>query len=133
MPGLPDRAPTSARDFALEIAERIGGLGPIGVARFFSGAALKVGSLQFAFVFGGSLYLRTDARSRAAFEAAGSAPFSYPGKSKTVTVAAYYEAPGEVLDDDEELDRWAAEAYRAALAAHRAKPPKRPRRKPAAQ
>jgi TfoX/Sxy family transcriptional regulator of competence genes len=49
-----------------------------------------------------------------------------------VTVAAYYEAPGEVLDDDEELDRWAAEAYRAALAAHRAKPPKRPRGKPPA-
>ena len=131
MSGLPDWAPASARDFALEIAERIGGLGPIGVARFFSGAALKVGGLQFAFVFGGSLYLRTDERSRPAFEAAGSAPFSYPGKSKTVTVSAYYEAPGEVLDDDEALDQWAAEAYRAALAAHRAKP-KRPRRKPPA-
>lgn len=129
MEDLPHPAAPSARAFAQEIADRIVSIGPVGVARFFSGAALKVGGVQFAFVLRGSLYLRTDERSRPAFEAAGSAPFSYPGRSKTVTVSAYYEAPVDVLDDDDELNRWAEDAYRAAVAAHRAKPPKRSRRR----
>jgi TfoX/Sxy family transcriptional regulator of competence genes len=42
------------------------------------------------------------------------APFSYASASGQVMVAAYYEAPGEVLDDPEGLSGWAADALRAA-------------------
>jgi DNA transformation protein and related proteins len=125
----------SARERALEIAERIETLGPVSVVRFFSGSGLLAQGVQFGFVIRGSLYLRVDDASRAAYDALGAAPFSYPGRSKTVTVASYYEAPGEVVDDPDELGRWAAEALRAALAAKRGKaarnnkpPPRKPAR-----
>jgi DNA transformation protein and related proteins len=123
----------SARERALEIAERIEGLGPVSVVRFFSGAGLLAQGVQFGFVIRGSLYLRVDDASRTTYQAMGAAPFSYPGRSKTVTVASYYEAPGEVVDDSDELGRWAADALRAALAAQRGKAArnKPARRKPA--
>lgn len=118
----------AARALAADIAERIDGLGPVSVRRFFGGAALVADGVQVAFVIKGSLYLRVDEESRADFEAHGSAPFSYSGAAKTVTVASYYEAPAEILDDDEELSEWVERAYRAARAAPASK-----RKRPAAK
>lgn len=114
-----------ARELALELAERIDGLGPVSVARFFSGAALIAAGVQFGFVIRGSLYLRVDDKTRAEYEAAGAAPFSYAGRSKQVTVASYYEAPSEILEDSERLAAWAADAHRAALAARQRSGPAR--------
>jgi DNA transformation protein len=118
----------SARDLALEIAGRIDGLGQLQVSRFFGGAALVRDGIQFAFVIKGSLYLRVDDRSRPVFEASGSMPFSYAGRSKTVDVASYYEAPGHLFDDPVELGQWAAEAWRAALDARCHRPARRGRK-----
>jgi TfoX/Sxy family transcriptional regulator of competence genes len=42
------------------------------------------------------------------------APFTYSGARGPVTVAAYYEAPDDILDDAEVLSAWAADALRAA-------------------
>ncbi|SED19184.1 Transcriptional regulator of competence genes, TfoX/Sxy family [Rhizobiales bacterium GAS191] len=119
----------TARARALEIANQLGSLGTITVSRFFGGAALLADGVQFAFVIKGSLYLRVDEESRPAFEALGAAPFSYAGRSKSVTVASYYEAPAEIVDDADELLRFAARSRQAALAALTRKPrPKRQRR-----
>lgn len=120
---------TSARDLALEFAERIHALGPVTVTRFFAGAGLVADGVQFGFVMKGSLYLRVDDRSRAAFVALGAAPFVYTGRSKAVTVASYYEAPSEVVDDPDQLGRWVGEAHRAAVAARRRSEPIRSRRR----
>lgn len=125
-----------ARALALDIAERIAGLGPVSVTRFFSGAALLAAGVQFGFVIRGSLYLRVGDNNRAAFEALGAKPFSYAGRSKQVTVASYYEAPSEIVEDAERLSPWAVEAHRAALAARRPGSPRRGgrgRRKPMAR
>ncbi|MGO8918143.1 MAG: TfoX/Sxy family protein [Stellaceae bacterium] len=107
----------TARARALEIADHLDGLGPVTVSRFFGGAALLLDGVQFAFVIKGSLYLRVDEASRSVFEALGAAPFSYAGRSGPVTVASYYEAPDEVVDDPDELRRWAARSRQAALVA----------------
>jgi TfoX/Sxy family transcriptional regulator of competence genes len=109
--------PHSARAFALEIAERIHGLGAIGVKRFFGGMALTSGGVQFGFIMKGSLYLRVDERMRADLAARGGAPFAYEGASGLVTVASYYEASADVLEDDRILSEWATEAVRAAISA----------------
>lgn len=106
-----------ARDLALDIAGRIDGLGPVGITRFFGGVALVAGGVQFGFVMKGTLYLRVDDASRPDLEALGAKPFSYAGGSKVVTVASYYEAPDDVLEDADELRAWAARAHRAALVA----------------
>lgn len=92
-------------------------MGPITVQRFFGGAGLAKNGVQFAFIIEGVLYLRVDEASRATLAAMGSRPFSYRGKAKMVTVAAYYEAPDEVLSDAAELLRWSKAALRAAAGA----------------
>lgn len=122
-------SPASARDLALEFAARINALGPVTVTRFFAGAGLVADGVQFGFVMKGSLYLRVDDKSRAVFVAAGAAPFAYAGRSKAVTVASYYEAPSEVVDDLDQLGRWASEAHRAAVAARRSNGPIKRRRR----
>jgi DNA transformation protein and related proteins len=114
---------------ALEIAERIDTLPRLTVSRFFSGAGLAADGVQFGFVKKGSLYLRVDDKKSAAFEALAAKPFAYAGRSKTVTVASYYEAPREIVDDPDVLGRWAAEAHRAALAAQHCENSGKPERK----
>ena len=118
----------TARDLAVDIAGRIDGLGPIGVGRFFAGAALLADGVQFGFVMKGTLYLRVDDASRPDFEALGARPFSYAGSSKIVTVASYYEVPEDVLEDADELCGWATRARRAALVARGDDRPKRRRK-----
>jgi TfoX/Sxy family transcriptional regulator of competence genes len=101
-------------DLAKDFAARIDGIGPILVRPYFAGASLRAAGAQFAFVMKGVLYLKVDDGSRATFEARGSAPFTYSGARGPVTVAAYYEAPDDILDDAEALSAWAADALRAA-------------------
>lgn len=116
---------STAREFALEIAERITGLGPITVRRFFNGAGLVADDVQFAFVIGGSLYLKVDAEFRGAFEAMGAKPFVYEGKRKPIAISSYYETPEDVIYDEDELRRWAARSHRAAAAARLLREPKK--------
>lgn len=106
---------------AQEIADQLETLAPVAVTRFFSGAGLTRNGIQFAFVIRGTVYFRTDADSRPAYEALGAEPFSYAGRTKEVTIQAYYEAPVDVLDDPDALNRWAERAYQAAVAAHKPK------------
>lgn len=100
---------------ARELADQMDTMPSVTVSRYFAGAALRAGRVQFGFVMKGVLYLRVDDASRPAFEAAGAAPFTYAGAGKDVTVATYYEAPSEVLEDPQALSRWAARALRAAV------------------
>lgn len=117
-----------ARALALDLADRIQDMGQIDVKRFFGGAALVADGVQFAFVMKGSLYLRADDGSRAAFEALGAAPFTYAGNARRVTVPTYYEAPAEILEDEVQFPVWVRRAHAAALAERPAKRKLSPRR-----
>lgn len=116
---------SAAQEMALEFAERLEGLGPIRVARMFSGANLSIHGVTFALVIGGTFYLRVDDESRPRFEALGAEPFRYRTKVREVTVASYYEAPADILDDPDELPAWAADALRAARDAAEKTPKRR--------
>ncbi len=74
------------------------------------------------------LYLKVDAQTRAAFEAAGCAPFVYDGKGKSVTMS-YFTAPEQAMESAHEMLPWARLALEAALRARAAKAaPKNSRR-----
>ncbi|WP_241301413.1 TfoX/Sxy family protein [Burkholderia cenocepacia] len=105
-----------------EIAYQLAPLGTVAVARFFSGAALRLDGVMFGFLSRGSLFLRVDDVNRPAFVAAGMGPFSYPRPTRTVSLEGYYETPADVLEDAGALFDWCRSAYRAALLAG---PPKR--------
>ncbi|RQS53307.1 TfoX/Sxy family protein [Burkholderia sp. Bp8986] len=100
-----------------EIAYRLAPLGKVEVARFFSGAAMRLDGVMFGFMSRGSLFLRVDDVNRPAFVAAGMGPFSYERPTRTVALEGYYETPADVLEDAGALFDWCRGAYRAALLA----------------
>ncbi|MPV56753.1 competence protein TfoX [Burkholderia sp. HI2761] len=100
-----------------EIAYQLAPLGTVAVARFFSGAALRLDGVMFGFMSRGSLFLRVDDVNRPAFVAAGMGPFSYARPTRTVALEGYYETPADVLEDAGALFDWCRSAYRAALLA----------------
>lgn len=108
---------TASHVRALELADQLHKIGPISVTRFFGGAGLVRAGVQFAFIIESVLYLRVDNLTRPDFEALGAAPFSYATRSKTVKVASYYELPDEIVDNPDELIRWATRASLVAIAA----------------
>jgi DNA transformation protein len=104
-------------DLATDYAQRLFTLGDVAAMRFFGGAALRLDGVQFGMVMKGVLYFRVDDTSRNAFLAAGSGPFVYRGSARDVRVATWLSVPADILEQPEELRRWAAAAHRAAMTA----------------
>lgn len=97
--------------------------------KMFGGAGVYSGERIFALIVDDQLYIKADALSRDAFEAAGSSPFSYdPGGGRKPTVMSYWRLPAEAEDDPAAAERW---ARLGAAAAERATAPKRKGRVPA--
>src|ERR1043165_8710168 len=98
------------RDFLIDLFSHFG---PVTIRRMFSGYGISADGTNFALALRSGLYFRADAATIPGFEAEGSKPFQYQTRTKTVTVASYWELPARLFDDPEELTGWA----RAALAA----------------
>jgi DNA transformation protein len=94
--------------------------------RMFSGHAVYRDGVVFALALRDGLYLKADAETVPLFRAAGLAPFSYEVKGREKIVTSYWRMPDACLDDEEELRRWAAIAWQAAVRAPR-KPSRRKR------
>jgi DNA transformation protein and related proteins len=109
------------RDFLIDL---FADFGPVTIRRMFSGFGISADGTNFALALRSGLYFRADEQTIPRFEAEGSKPFQYQTRTKTVTVASYWELPARLFDDPEELTGWA----RAALAAaERAVLKKRPK------
>jgi DNA transformation protein len=98
------------RDFLIDL---FSDFGPVTIRRMFSGFGISADGTNFALALRGGLYLRADEQTIPRFEAEGSKPFQYQTRTRTVTVASYWQLPERLYDDPEELTEWA----RAALAA----------------
>src|SRR3954471_8099184 len=98
------------RDFLIDL---FSDFGPVTIRRMFSGFGISADGTNFALALRSGLYLRADEQTIPRFEAEGSKPFQYQTRTKTVTVASYWELPARLFDDPEKLTGWA----RAALAA----------------
>lgn len=122
----------TVRGHAAHCAELLATLGPVDVRRMFGGHGLYVDGLILALVIDECLYLKTDASSRDAFQAAGCRPFQYEVPGRTVTVS-YWTVPDEALDSPAAMQPWARLALEAALRARkpatRAAAPRRAARK----
>jgi DNA transformation protein and related proteins len=98
------------QDFILDL---LSPLEPL-ARRMFSGVGLFHGGVMFGLLVRDTFYLRVSDTTRAQFEAAGSAPFSYNRAGRMVSLAAYYELPEGLLDQPEELLQWTRDAIAAA-------------------
>jgi len=107
-------------------------LAPLGAARarrMFGGHGIYIDDLFVAVIAGERIYLKADALTRPAFEAAGCEPFRYRKDGQQVTLG-YWSAPAQALESSAQMRPWARLAMEAALRARAARPTAR-RHKPA--
>jgi len=117
-----------ARDSGFEdwVHEHFAALGPLEIKRMFGGAGVYSRGLIFALLDDGVVWLKGDETNMAALEAAGSRPFTYPGKDGAVMTLGYWSLPETAVDDADEAVDWARGAIDVAL---RKAAAKRPRKK----
>ena len=79
----------------------------------FGGVGLYAGDVFFAVMMDDTVYLKVDDTTRGSYEAAGSRAFN-PFPERGGGSMQYFEVPLAVLEDADELARWARESIRAA-------------------
>ncbi len=94
--------------------------GAISIRKMFGGAGVYCNGAIFALVADEGLWLKVDDVTRAEFEAAGLAPFTYEFDNGKTGTMSYYNAPDDIYDDNDALTRWTELALGAA---RRAKKP----------
>ena len=82
--------------------------------QMFGGYGLYSGVVFFGIVYDGKLYFKTDDATRGRYLGWESAPFQ-PNAKQTLTT--YYEVPGDVIDNAEDLSELADEAGEGACRA----------------
>ncbi len=96
------------------IEEMFAGLGPVTIKKMFGGKSIYFNGIITAIETDGEIYLKADAISAPAFDAAGARQWSYDGKGKSVKMP-YWTVPDAALDDPDALKNWTKLAYEAAL------------------
>ncbi len=103
------------RDFVLEQLAPAGRVTP---RTMFGGVGLYLDGLFFALIDDDTLYFKADDVTRTRYEQAGSRPFC-PYPDEPDKAMGYWQVPGEVLEDPDEVATWAREAMAVALAKKR--------------
>ena len=94
-------------DFVSFVVDQLSRWGQVSIRRMFGGAGLYREGKMFGLIADDVAYLKVDDSNRDDFVKAGSSPFNpYPDKVKT-TVMSYYEIPPEILENPDELSKWA--------------------------
>ena len=105
------------------VMDQLGALPGLRAKAMFGGHGLYQADRFFGILMDGRLYFKTDEQTRAAYLERGMGPFIYEKARRTMTIN-YFEVPPEVLEDREELFRWANRAIGVAASRPR-KSPKR--------
>jgi DNA transformation protein len=95
---------TGYRNDAEHVLDLLGDDSGVSLRRFFGGWSLIRGGQQLAVIMD-TVYAKVPASQRERWRAAGSRPFQYQAKDKTVVVRAYWSLPDGALDDPAELRR----------------------------
>lgn len=95
-------------EFIEHLLELLHDVGGTEARRMFGGYGLFYGGLMFALVVDEVLYFKTDKDNIADYKQR-----QLKGKGKQIFLS-YHEAPGETLDDPDEMCAWARNAIAAA-------------------
>jgi DNA transformation protein len=94
------------------VLDQLGRVEPVTARAMFGGVGLYARGVFFALIGNDRLYFKVDDSNRPDFEAHGMGPCA-PFDDETRTMQ-YYEVPGEVLDDIDELPEWVDKAVSVA-------------------
>jgi DNA transformation protein len=105
---------TTEAGFIALLEDLLAPVGPIRVKRMFGGAGIYAEGVMFAIVAGERVYFKTDEAGSAAFEDAGTGPFTYSAKSGTGVLKSFWQVPDLLIDEPDEFAVWARRAIAAA-------------------
>ena len=111
----------ASNEFVAHCVELLNSVGTVRTRRMFGGHGLYVDELFVALIAAERLYMKADAQTRPAFEAAGCMPFVYDSAGQAVSLG-YFSAPEEAMESPPAMQPWARLALAAALRARAAKP-----------
>ena len=102
-----------SNEFVEYLLELLQGIGDVNARAMFGGYGIYHDDIMFALVADEALYFKTDESNLQDFEERGLEPFRYERSGKQYSMS-YSEAPGETLDDPDEMTLWARKAIDAA-------------------
>ncbi|KAI9133449.1 TfoX/Sxy family protein [Acaryochloris sp. CCMEE 5410] len=114
--------PTSST-FVSSVLERLNHLAPVSARPMFGGHGLYVEGVMFALIADERIYLKVDGENQPFFVEAGSRPFIYDCKEKSM-VMSYYLLPIDIYENLDELKVWLDSAVGAARRNQAKKKPK---------
>jgi len=117
-----------SREFVEFVLEQLALFGRAQARAMFGGFGIYRDQRIFAIIVNDQLYFRTDTATRGEYEARGLEPFTYVLRGKPVTMP-YFEAPAEVFEEPEAMQRWAQRAYDAAGRTRKVRAPAKARRR----
>ena len=94
------------------VIDQLGCIGQVAAKRMFGGVGLYYDGMFFGLIAGDQLYFKVDDENRGEYVAAGSRPFQPYGDDSYSM--GYFEVPVDVLEDVDQLRRWARGAVGAA-------------------
>jgi len=97
------------REFVLD---QLGRIAPVTWRPMFGGVGIYQQGVFFALLDDDTLFFTVDDTTRARYHAAGVGPFTYGSPPQVST--GYYQVPGELLEDTENLKSWMYEAVEVA-------------------
>ncbi len=104
------------KEFVAYVVDLMQSVGPVYARSMFGGHGIYLQGLMFGLVADSVLYLKTDKETEHEFRDKGLEAFTYNKKGKEYRMS-YYQAPEEALEDSEEMNCWANNAYGVALKA----------------
>lgn len=102
------------------VLEQLEGIAQLRSRRMFGGVGLYSGDLFFGLIDDDTLFFKTDGSNSAEYISRGMPRFM-PFPDRPEAVMAYYQVPADVVEDIEEILRWARKAVAVALASQAAK------------
>jgi DNA transformation protein and related proteins len=97
-------------EFVDYVIDQLSDWGEVSARKMFGGAGLYREMVMFGLIADDVAYLKVDDSNRKYFELAGSKPFTYIEKGKTITMS-YYEIPADVLENPAVLAEWAQRSF----------------------
>jgi DNA transformation protein len=111
--------------FREHVTDLLATFGEVKIKLMFGGAGVYFKDQMFALLADERIYLKVSDETRGAFEAERCKPFVFESKDGETIMTSYVEVPPRLLEDTDELARWAQRAYEAAIKARAKKKPAR--------
>ena len=103
-----------SEDYLNFLLDQLSEFEPIVAKKMFGGIGFFKEGLMFAMIGYGAFRLKVDESNKKEFKDAGMKALYIEGKKKSMP---YWEVPVDIIEDKDELMKWANKSYNAALKA----------------